>query len=606
MPIQEFKDTLNIILKQLPTIKRIMLVGGEPFLHPQLIEILEYATSIIPDNIKFHILTNGIILDKDIDKYLSVIKNHINTSYIVTQYPTVEYKNLTDIKDKQITYLATRLFFNAPSISLDKDNISHYSNCSLYTLPCLIVKNYKVFICPFAACASILQQHNINLDLDQTNYLDLYDITEEKIIDFILNEEKSLCHYCQQGTKANQYWAQGQTSLDQLLGVIDNENGYLQNYEEYNLLYNGSQLLPLLTKEKRQGKQYKDFLDLEYMVKGWKYYANDSRLKKKLDIIIPYYSVTEQLINKLIITLKNQSFINNCCIYMISDHSPNEALVYNTMKNVFNNIVFLKTSKNVGPGMARQLGIDNSYSPFFTFLDVDDLYQYPNALYDLYKAIIDQEYDYAFGYVNECENGEMFLRAKLWNPTNIVTFHSVIYRRTFIEKNQIKFHPELRIYEDLYYRLQVTAASNNYGCTNTFTYRYNKNSYDQSIGKTTNKFQKYYYYCKALFSFIYDNWGKQYLDLRFKKNIELCLYRLIMPNTINNNEIVCNIYYVALLQQYLKIPKELWHNVIHTDTNEILDIVFDKNLFYIVNNNQILNTIDDYQNYIYIYLEEGL
>ena len=163
---------------------------------------------------------------------------------------------------------------------------------------------------------------------------------------------------------------------------------------------------------------------------------------------------------------------------MISDHSPNEALVYNTMKNVFNNIVFLKTSKNVGPGMARQLGIDNSYSPFFTFLDVDDLYQYPNALYDLYKAIIDQEYDYAFGYVNECENGEMFLRAKLWNPTNIVTFHSVIYRRTFIEKNQIKFHPELRIYEDLYYRLQVTAASNNYGCTNTFTYRYNKNSYD--------------------------------------------------------------------------------------------------------------------------------
>ena len=67
-----------------------------------------------------------------------------------------------------------------------------------------------------------------------------------------------------------------------------------------------------------------------------------------------------------------------------------------------------------------------------------------------------------------------------------------------------------------------------------------------------------------------------------------------MPNTINNNEIVCNIYYVALLQQYLKIPKELWHNVIHTDTNEILDIVFDKNLFYIVNNNQILNTIDDY------------
>ena len=38
-----------------------MLLGGEPFLHPQLIELCQIAREIFPD-IFLNILTNGIIL----------------------------------------------------------------------------------------------------------------------------------------------------------------------------------------------------------------------------------------------------------------------------------------------------------------------------------------------------------------------------------------------------------------------------------------------------------------------------------------------------------------------------------------------------------------
>ena len=60
--LDDFKLTVDLIVKNLSTtIKRLMIVGGEPLLHPQIKEIIQYLDNSVPKNIKVDILTNGII-----------------------------------------------------------------------------------------------------------------------------------------------------------------------------------------------------------------------------------------------------------------------------------------------------------------------------------------------------------------------------------------------------------------------------------------------------------------------------------------------------------------------------------------------------------------
>ena len=70
----------------MPSIKTLMLLGGEPFLHPQLIELCKIAREIFPD-ILLNILTNGIILsDNYPEEKINELKS-LNVLTSISQYP---------------------------------------------------------------------------------------------------------------------------------------------------------------------------------------------------------------------------------------------------------------------------------------------------------------------------------------------------------------------------------------------------------------------------------------------------------------------------------------------------------------------------------------
>jgi glycosyltransferase involved in cell wall biosynthesis len=68
-------------------------------------------------------------------------------------------------------------------------------------------------------------------------------------------------------------------------------------------------------------------------------------------------------------------------IYLISDNSPNEYQLINKFMNTVDlNVTFLKNQSRLGPGVARNKGIEKSFNKYLYFVDCDDYLFDQNSL----------------------------------------------------------------------------------------------------------------------------------------------------------------------------------------------------------------------------------
>ncbi len=158
-----------------------------------------------------------------------------------------------------------------------------------------------------------------------------------------------------------------------------------------------------------------------------------------IDLIIPIYNAVDTLPYTLM-SIRLQSISNLVNIYLIDDFS---SCSYDEIINEFKdlNITYKKLEKNSGPGVARQVGIDVSDSKYIMFMDSDDLFFFSDSIKMLYSKI-EEGYDHVAGLTFYEKNNVQF-----YNEGDL---HSKIYRRSFIEKNNIKFN-KTRFHEDNFF-----------------------------------------------------------------------------------------------------------------------------------------------------------
>ncbi len=157
-----------------------------------------------------------------------------------------------------------------------------------------------------------------------------------------------------------------------------------------------------------------------------------------IDIIIPAYNAhdtIENAINSIMI----QTIKKSIHVYIIDDCSDKN---YNKEVKKYKkslNITELKTPQNMGPGGARQFGIDNSQSEYLMFLDADDLLYDCFSVEKLYNFISSNNYNAVCSrFIEERDNGTIN------HDANITWMHGKMYRREFLLKNNIRFNTEYR------------------------------------------------------------------------------------------------------------------------------------------------------------------
>ena len=174
----------------------------------------------------------------------------------------------------------------------------------------------------------------------------------------------------------------------------------------------------------------------------------------KISVIVPFYN-EEERIARCIDSLINQTFKDFELILINDGSTDNSAKIVEKYAEKYKNITLIN-QKNAGQGAARNNGINNSKSPYITFIDADDYVdcEYLNILYkdlkknnvdisicDIVKVKKDQE-EYYDNYNNLL--GSKIKNYMISHPGPVAR----LYKKELFTNNNIYF-PEGIIYEDL-------------------------------------------------------------------------------------------------------------------------------------------------------------
>lgn len=159
-------------------------------------------------------------------------------------------------------------------------------------------------------------------------------------------------------------------------------------------------------------------------------------------IIIPVFRESEEVITRAVDSVKNQVGFNSEDFEIIlSMDDPERDLTIDGCSTVI-------CTKNAGPGVARQRGIDTSCGDWVTFLDADDIfYNLLGLNYFRYAIRENPEADIIkFPFLEEHEN----LSATLIEQ-NVTWCFAKFFRRGFLDAHKVRFDPFYRVHEDSYF-----------------------------------------------------------------------------------------------------------------------------------------------------------
>lgn len=190
-----------------------------------------------------------------------------------------------------------------------------------------------------------------------------------------------------------------------------------------------------------------------------------------IDVIIPSYNAHKTIMNTLL-SIYYQDISSNINVYICNDCSDKDYKDEVCFFDGLMNVKELKLIENSGPGIARQVGLDNSHGDYIVFMDSDDTLASPYAISKLLKPMVEENLDIVIGDFIEEEQNQTKIRSK-----DTVWLHGKMYRRSFLEKHKIRFN-STRANEDNGFNQSIFLRNPKYKYVNEIIYqwRYNPNS----------------------------------------------------------------------------------------------------------------------------------
>ena len=250
-----------------------------------------------------------------------------------------------------------------------------------------------------------------------------------------------------------------------------------------------------------------------------------------IDVIIPAYNA-HNTIEKTLASIAYQDNVKQLKVYIVNDASSNN---YSKEVSFFKNFMDIKEislSKNSGPGVARQYGIDNSNSEYIVFIDSDDKFYSPYALTTLYNSIEESGADVVISnFYESLDDG-----SKIEHEGDTIWLHGKIYRREFLNENNIRFN-DTRANEDNGFNQLVLVHDSNIEYIDDYTYLWDYN--ENSITRMNN----HEYIFGGIEGYIYNiTWA---LDIAIKDN---CDYNKIAEQAFTNL-LAVYYYYIQFINE---------------------------------------------------------
>lgn len=190
--------------------------------------------------------------------------------------------------------------------------------------------------------------------------------------------------------------------------------------------------------------------------------------EKFLSVVVPAYNCLDTLGNVLSSIVAQQN--NNEIEVIIADDCSTDD--YTKMIEYYSTILsiqYIKLEKNSGPGVARQVGLDNATGKWITFIDADDTMAY-GAYVNVKEVLTQQDPDMLItDFFEQRDDYKSFVP----HQNDTVWVHGKYFKHKFLLDNNIRFHPTLRTHEDIYFNHLVLNTSDKVRVANILTYIWN-------------------------------------------------------------------------------------------------------------------------------------
>ena len=180
-------------------------------------------------------------------------------------------------------------------------------------------------------------------------------------------------------------------------------------------------------------------------------------MNERIDVIVPAHRAHETL-GRTLESLAVQSIAGDLGVTVVDDECPEGD--YRDVTDPFLSrldIRLIRLPHNLGPGGARQAGIDASYAPYFTCIDADDAFSTSSSLELLRSAMNENDaVQRCGGYLATLDESGEVLRT----GSGGVSMDGKLFRLSFVDRYGLRFNGT-RANEDFGYNMAVDLLCDN-------------------------------------------------------------------------------------------------------------------------------------------------
>ncbi len=182
--------------KRVGYVYSVALMGGEPLLHPDIVDIIEYTRDRFPIS-EVRIVTNGLLLDRMPQEFYKACRKNRILIYISKYPPTV--KKIPKIK-KILSHYGIRYFISSTVRQFSScfeptgtsDARKAFEHCGRRA--CTIVKDDRIYLCSICAFVDKYNKRFVQ-DIPQPEGLNLYTCSAKELMDYLKSPAET-CKYC--------------------------------------------------------------------------------------------------------------------------------------------------------------------------------------------------------------------------------------------------------------------------------------------------------------------------------------------------------------------------------------------------------------------------
>lgn len=228
---KKYKNDLTELSKKI-RFKSFRLMGGEPLLHPEIVNLIETARTVFPRS-RLAIVTNGILLSTMPESFWETCRKN-NIIIDLSKYPPTKemFPQFLDLIKKNNVKVGNihpgheMYFFHNQFGTSDVKTAFKYCGRKSYKIN--VLKNGKMYTCPKTAFIDIYNNYfNTNVPTDKG--IDIYKYAGKVIINY-LKKPVATCAYCLYGVVAHK-WSTTSKSKDEW-NAYDTQN-FVEKAQNY-------------------------------------------------------------------------------------------------------------------------------------------------------------------------------------------------------------------------------------------------------------------------------------------------------------------------------------------------------------------------------------